>query len=542
MVLTLLGSAVFVIAIAILYGSTMSLSPRRGTQPIEKTDIAFYAVLGRDLAATGLETNTAPSGFDLTEGGSKQVWYHWGELWLASAVIQVFGVSPLAARYLIVLPLLLLAAAAMTGVIVRSIGRTRSRPGYLFGAVICLLLAPVPLLPGPFFSVWAAGGIYGIAVFGLAAVAVLGVMHALAVERSLQPSWALAIGLGSLMAFVLPAHFLIAFLGALGLAVAIALRVLASVASGHGLPMASVLWWRTLIASAVLVLTTMGWGTVTGHSLGGEFVLARIASFNPSWQGTVAVVALGAGVLLAVPIVGFLARRGNRLLSDACVAASFVVTAGALLWGWRLASFNAFYLFFGAIAAFATPVAAVAAWWLLNRHWTTHRRSVGIALAVICLVQLELGALIGLNRIGGESPYEPIPDGMLESIRRLPDNAKVAYACQSFEEISFVNSKLLSIDAHTSRRIIPLCFEPDVNGSLLGAEVSDQVADAGFALAPQSELFPDAAARPSPAAVKAFLARYRIDYLYADAAHPNTLVPDAVPVAAVGAFQLLRVP
>jgi hypothetical protein len=543
MVLTGLGSAAFVIAIAILYGSTMALSPRDGAQPIEKTDIAFYAVLGRDLATTGLETNTLPSGFALGEGASQQVWYHWGELWLASAVIQIFGVSPLAARYLIVLPLLLLAAAAMTGVIVRSIGLTRSRAGYLFGAVMCLLLAPIPLVPGPFFSTWAAGAIYGIAVFGLAAVAVLSVMHALAVERALRPSWALAIGLGSLVAFVLPAHFLIAVLGALGLAAAIALRVVTSVASGRGLPAASVLWWRTLVASTVLVVATVGWGAVTGHSLGGEAILTRIAPFNSSWQGTIAVVALGAGLLLAVPVAGFLARRGDRLLFDACVAASFVVAAGALLWGWRLAAFNSFYLFFGAIAVFATPVAAVAAWWLLSRLWTTRRRPAAIGLAALCLVQLEFGALIGLNRlIGPESPYEPIPVGIFESIRRLPADAKIAYACQSFEEISFVNSKLLTIDAHTARRIVPLCFEPDVNGPLLGAEVSDQVADAGFPFAPQAELFPDAAARPSREAVREFLARYGIGYLYADSGHPNTLVPDAVPVATEGRFQLLRVP
>ena len=47
---------------------------------------------------------------------------------------------------------------------------------------------------------------------------------------------------------------------------------------------------------------------------------------------------------------------------------------------------------------------------------------------------------------------------------------------------------------------------------------------------------------PSPAAVTAFLRAHGIDYIYADAAHPNTLAPDAEPVASSGGFELLRLP
>jgi hypothetical protein len=131
---------------------------------------------------------------------------------------------------------------------------------------------------------------------------------------------------------------------------------------------------------------------------------------------------------------------------------------------------------------------------------------------------------------------------VFEAIQLLPPDAKLAYACQSFEEISFVNSKLLSIDAHTARRIVPMCFEADVNGPLLGAEVSDKVPDAGFSFAPQAVLYPDSTARPSSAAVSAFLKGHGIDYIYADAQHPNSLVPDAAPIATVGDHQLLRIP
>ena len=38
-------------------------SPRDGVQPVEFRTDAFYAVLGEDLATTGTETNTSPSGF-----------------------------------------------------------------------------------------------------------------------------------------------------------------------------------------------------------------------------------------------------------------------------------------------------------------------------------------------------------------------------------------------------------------------------------------------------------------------------------------------
>ena len=98
--------------------------PRDGVQPVEIDDEAFYAVLGRDLATTGTETNLQPRGSPTCRVSPAQTWYHWGELWLASAVIAIFGVAPLAARYFVVLPLLLLAAAALTGTLVRRVNGT----------------------------------------------------------------------------------------------------------------------------------------------------------------------------------------------------------------------------------------------------------------------------------------------------------------------------------------------------------------------------------------------------------------------------------
>ena len=61
---------------------------------MEYMDEAFYSVLGRDLAVTGTEANLSPSGFPKLEGVPPQVWYHWGDLWLASVAITLLGTAP----------------------------------------------------------------------------------------------------------------------------------------------------------------------------------------------------------------------------------------------------------------------------------------------------------------------------------------------------------------------------------------------------------------------------------------------------------------
>jgi len=56
------------------------------------------------------------------------------------------------------------------------------------------------------------------------------------------------------------------------------------------------------------------------------------------------------------------------------------------------------------------------------------------------------------------------------------------------------------------------------------------------------EIYPDSQARPTPEAVAAFMKRHGIGYIYVDGAHPNNLVPDAVPISVSGSSELLRVP
>ena len=146
-----------------------------------------------------------------------------------------------------------------------------------------------------------------------------------------------------------------------------------------------------------------------------------------------------------------------------------------------------------AIAVFATPVAVAAVWLLLAHLRATRHPRLAVGVIVLCAIQLELGVVVGLARIqgGAADPTEPVPVSLLRVIEQLPADAKLAYACRPFEEVSFVNSKLLSIDAHTGRRVVPMCFQADTIGPFYGAEPSSQVPDAGFAFAPQAALYPD---------------------------------------------------
>lgn len=173
LILAVGGGAVFVVGVALLYGSTLTLSPRDGLQPIEFGDGAYYSILGADLQATGTESIYSPSGFPELVNLPTQTWYHWGEAWLGASLITVFGMAPLGARHFVVLPLLLLAAAALTGTLVRRVTGSATRGAFLFGFFACLFLAPVSIIPGPHFSAWAVGLIFGITLYGLAAVAVL---------------------------------------------------------------------------------------------------------------------------------------------------------------------------------------------------------------------------------------------------------------------------------------------------------------------------------------------------------------------------------
>jgi hypothetical protein len=135
-----------------------------------------------------------------------------------------------------------------------------------------------------------------------------------------------------------------------------------------------------------------------------------------------------------------------------------------------------------------------------------------------------------------------VPVATLNVIRNLPPSAKLAYACLPFEEISFWDAQLLALNAHTQRPVVPMCFQAETFGLMTGTPISREVANPLFRDAPQRLLYPAWDSRPDPESVVSFLKAHGIEYIYADTLHPNTLVPDAVPVSTEGETQVLRIP
>jgi len=535
LVIAVVYGAVFVVAVALLYGSTMAPSPRDGVQPLEFMDEAYYAVLGADLAKTGTESLYSPSGFTDIPGLPSQTWYHWGEAWLGSIAIKLLGTEPLDARHLIALPLILLAAAALTGSLVRRVTGSASRGLFLFGFVACLFLAPAPL---------AVGMVFEIRMYGLAALAVLLAMYALTVLGKKDATWALAAFVGSTAALILPAHIVIAVLALVGVGSVAALRIGQSLWATRRLPVVPPVWQRTWLATGIAVAATVGWGVLTGHAIGTSGLSPTIVPFNAFWRETVAVVFVCSGAMLAIGVAWFMVRRERSVETGLYIGTVALVVAGTLVWGARLGDFNTFHLFYGALAVFAAPVAAMAVATLWLRLRGTGRGGLAIVVVVVCGVQLEFGALFGIGRLQlfGADDHVPAPLTILAAIEQLPADAKLAYGCLPSEEAAFWDAQLLGLDAHTGRRIVPMCFEAETFGAMTGTPMSGSVASPLFLNAPQRALYPAWDSQPSAASVAAFLKFNGIDYIYVDRVHPNTLVPDAVPIATDGQTQVLRIP
>jgi hypothetical protein len=544
LVVGVLGGAVVVLAFALLYGSTMAPSARDGGQPIEFMDEAYYSILGADLAKTGTETIYSPSGFSEIQGLPTQTWYHWGEAWLAAAVITIFGTAPLDALHFIVLPLMLLAAAALTGTLVRRVSGFVCRGAFLFGFLACLFLAPVPFISGPYFSSWAVGLVFGITMYGIASVAVLLAMFVLATVGRRPPSWPLAAFVGSAIALILPAHLAVGMLAVVGAGSVWAIRDGRALLTSRRLPVVGPVWRRTNIATAMAFGATVGWGVATGHGIGTSGLSPSVAPFNASWGESIAITVVCSGALLAIAFAWFMARRERSIEAGLYLGAIVILDAGAVAWGALLGDFTTFHLFFAGIAVFATPVAAVAVWSIASRLRADGHPRLGAVVLILCLAQLGVGVPLSVGRLQffGPHEYDPVPVAILIAIEALPSNAKLAYACQPSEELAFWDARLLSLEAHTGRRLVPMCFQAEFFGMLTGTQMSPDVISPLFRFAPQRLLYPDSHADPSVAAVTEFLTSNGIGYIYADTRHPNSLVPDAIPIATSGTVEVLRIP
>lgn len=543
LVLATAGGAAFIIAFSFLYGSTMALSPRDGVQPVEFMDEGFYSVLAQDLATTGTETILPPSGFTDIPGTPTQNWYHWGEIWLASAVIRFLGVAPILARHFVVLPILLLAAAALSGTLVRRINRTQSAGAFLLGFASCIFLAPVPVLLGEFFSTWAVGLVFGISLYGLAAVAVLLSLVIFVRPRTDAVGPPFAVFVGSALAAILPAHIVMAALTCVGGTAVLGIRLVRARALRQRVAVIPAVWRPVLLVAGLGVVASVAWGLLTGHGVPGSGSSPGVAAFNESWSGPLMTVVVGAGAFYAIPAAWLIVRRDAPSHADLYIAAAIVVAVAAVVWGARLGDFNTFHVFFGAIAVVATPAAACALWVVLRRAKATRHRLVVVGLVVLVVMQLEIGVVLGTLRLQrfGPGNFEPVPLSVLAAMRALPKDARIAYSCEPLEEVSYWDARLLSIGVHADRRMVPMCFEADSFGPLVGAKRSLEMSPL-FVTAPQLALFPDASAQPSPEEATAFLHAHRIGYIYADDAHPNRLVPGATVIAEIGQFRLLAVP
>ena len=542
----MVAAAAFVVLMGLLYGATLAPSPRDGMQPIEFFDAAYYSVLGADLARTGTESIYSPSGFEELPGLSVQTWYHWGELWLAAAVIAIFDTDPIVARHYVVLPLVLLAAAGLTGTIVRRLTRTHSRAAFGFGVAACVGLAPLPMpLPGLFFTKWATGLIFGITHYGLGAVVALLALYIVCVRGQLGRSLGLSLLTGAVLASLLPAHIVLATLATVAVAGGGGLFLAQEVVVRGRVTWMSSAWRDTLAAATSIGLLTLVWALLTGHQLGASGPSASIASFNAAWLTSILWNTFGSGILLSIPIVFFVERRHLPLLSWICLGTTVMLIAGATAWGARLADFNMFHAFFGGVAVLGAPVAAAAVVALWRHARARGHMGIAAAVFVVCGVHVGLGVIAGVARLHavGSPDYRPVPSSLLTAIAQLPEHAKLAYACHSVEEPAFWDPALTSITAHTGRTVVTMCFQADVFTSLVtGTDSSLEAMNPLFNFAPQRVLYPTSTAQPSQSEIVAFLRHHEVNYIFTDADHPNVLLPEAVPIAAGGGAQVLRVP
>jgi len=536
-------AAVSLTAAALVYGATLAPRARDGVQPVDFMDDAYYSVLGRDLGITGTESILSPSGFEAIAGMPAQTWYHWGELWLGAAVTHVFGAPPLDARHLVVLPILLLAAVASAAALVQAFGRTRSGSAFLFGFVDTLGLLPVQWLLTSYRAAWEVGLVIGITSYGLAAVAAILLLYCVTLVPVGTWDLARALFVAGTAALLAPAHiliFLLACVGVMGGAVALLW------AGGRGRWLAHVPRGALRVVPAVCVVAgvTLAWGAATGHGLGANGPSVGAVPFGEPWRQAIVAMLVGAGVFLCVPATWWILRRDDAYRAAIAAGTTMVAFVATVTWGVRLAEHNMFHVFTGAIAVFLTPMALACVWLLWDRARSTGRHPLAAVLLVVCVLQVGIGGVISLIRLErrGSGGYPSIPTALLDAMRGLPSDAKVAYACRPRLEVAFWEPWLLSLDAHTGRRIVPMCFQPDSLGVRIGATDDPTVISPFFEFAPQRALYPSADATPSPEAVATFLADHGIDYLYQDAVHPDLLVSWAVEVFRDGDFRLLRVP
>jgi hypothetical protein len=517
--LVILGLAGAAWLVAIVHGTTIAPSPRDATQPLEFMDEAYYSVLSVQLAETGLESIYGPSG-TLVDDAPSRTWYHWGELWLAGLSIDAAGVHPMHSRHQVVLPLLVATASILAGALgARMSPLGNRREAAILSAFGMVTVAPMPFYIGLHFDWWARPIGYSITHYGLAYVAAL-LLVVLLLRPPKTRSGRLVVGAlaGSLVA----SHVLIAVTAAIGLATALVLRWTWT----RGWSPWPTSWSGSVVlVLPVAMLTTTAWGAVTGHGLGASSPIEGIEPFDRAWWGAMLFVLLGAGVLLLGSARTLFSPGPLPAVRFLTVGACLATAAGSIMWGIRLADFNSFHAFFGPLAVLWTPlaVAGVVRLFLISR--AHGRRLLAVLVLGTLFVQGGWGAVTTVERLFSFGPghYQPVPLTILDAIRHLPKEAKLAYRCSLFEEAAVWDARLISITAHTGRRVVPMCFQADIFGPQLGLAADPTRAGPFFAVAPQRSIYPTHDSSPSRGQVLDFLREHQIGYLLVTPDHP--LIP-----------------
>ena len=173
---------------------------------------------------------------------------------------------------------------------------------------------------------------------------------------------------------------------------------------------------------------------------------------------------------------------------------------GARLGRHGSATSTPFHLFYGALAVFATPAAAVAVWYALA---ATARDAARARLAIVAGRDLRDPARGGrpvrdrpVGSSSGRTTTRPSPLAILAAIEELPARrqARLRAASRPRRPPSGTPSSL-GLDAHTGRRVVPMCFQAETFGLMTGTPISPDVPSPLFRRAPQRALYPTSAAR-----------------------------------------------
>jgi len=532
--------AAFIVAISLLYATTIAPSPRDGEQPVGFFDAGFYSALGADLAGGGAESVYGPGAVDeMGASAPPQTWYHWGELWLAALVIDVAAISPMDARHLVVLPILVLAAVTLAGALVRRVVSPRSTEFFLIGAACMLFLAPIPLIRDPDIEWFARSLVFGVTQYGLAVVVMLLGMHLL-ISGRFQPTTSAALVGAGLSSALIASHVGLAVVAGVGV---LSAAIVMTLADRHPTDLARE-WLRPALILVASVLTTLAWGYATGHDLGGLGAMQGIGAFDGAWGRSLIGTLSGAGVVLIVPLVWLWAARGPDATRATVIGAVIATAAAAVVWGALVSDLNTFHLFFGAVLTILTPIAIVAGLSLLARARRERRVLASTLLLAAILGQATVGAVQAGVVLRALAPADgaSTPVDVLAELRRLPDRSKVAYGCTPIENFAPWDYSLISIEAHSGVRLVPMCFMADRARRLLGRELDPSIESPFFAIAPQRSLYPNAAARPSNEAIEAFLRAHGISYIYTDATHTDPMVAAAEPLFRDGPVTVYHLP